>query len=409
MTDPYHETVFGGINESHRGLTHVPAWFCDHYGYRAESTTFDPFDIVLGEFNVGHGAESTEAYYYDEERDEYREVPEQAVLVNPAWLGAGLADAPQDSAAWTTVSDQYEPVEAVDAYAPLVETAHALGYGEAFGCLTAYRNGGQVAIEVLFDDLRVSDPEGETEFILGFETGYDHFRRSSVWASLMAYDTESGAAMRGLSQRFTAPHRGDVQAKLTAWFETMFTRAEKLGETIYEVVAEARNYEVPIHDVPLTVADWYEAQGFPASYGKQAARRLSDTRTPTAFALYLAMARTVTDEFDGKRGGSALRRHAGRANEILYSPPSAEQEALAAAREELAGDGQEALTDEYESAVAALDERIATLEEGVEAFEDVRERVRSMLAEMDADDTASDDAEENAPAESDAANGVSGA
>ena len=385
MQDPYHETVFGGIDEDHRQATHVPRWFCDHYLSRAESATPDAFETVLGTFNDGHGAEPTEAYYYDEERDEYREVPERAVLVNPAWLGDDLADAPQDSAAWTTVSDTYEPVEAADAYEPLIETARALDYGAAFGALTAYRNGGQVAIEVLFDDLRVSDPEDETEFILGFETGYDHFRRSSVWATVMAYDAESGAALRGLSQRFTAPHRGDVQEKLTAWFNTMFRRAEKLGETIYEVVAEARNYTVPIHEVPLTVAEWYAAQGFPASYGKQAARRLSDTRTPTAFALYLAMARTVTDEFDGRRGGSALRRHAGRANEILYSPRSAESTALVAARDDLAGDGQASLTDETEPAVAAINDRIATLEKGVEAFEDVRERVRSMLAEMDAD------------------------
>lgn len=408
MTETYYETVFGGIDESHRQDATVPGWFRDHYDARRGSTVeFGSFESVLDSFGDGHGAETTEAYYYDDERDEYLPVPNRAALVNPAWTGDGLADAPQDTAAWTTVSDDYEAVEAEDAYRPLVEAAQALDYEQAFGSLTAYRNGGQVAIEVLFDDLRVSDPEGETEFVLGFETGYDHFRRSSVWAALMAYDTESGAAMRGLSQRFTAPHRGDVSEKLGAWFETMFDRAERLGETIYEVVAEARNYTVPMRDVPLSVAEWYEAQGFPASYGEQAAKRLPDTRTPTAFELYLAMARTVTTEFGGKRGGDALKRHASRANEILYSPPSAEQNALTAAREELAENGQETITDADEDAAEALDDRIESLDEGVEAFESVRERVRSMLDEMD--DESDDGEGQNTPDEAEAANGVSGA
>jgi len=406
MTETYYETVFGGIDASARQTTSVPGWFRNHYDTtRGASAEFPSFDQMIRDFGGEHGAEKRAAYYYDEERGEYLKAADQAVLVNPAWIGDGLADAPQNTAAWTTVGDTYEPVEARDAYEPLVAVANERGYEQAFGGLTAYRNGGQVAVESLFDGLRVTDPQGETEFVIGFESGFDHFRRSSVWASLMAYDAESGAALRGLSERFTAPHRGNADEKLREWFETMFERAERLGETIYEVVAEARSYTVPMKDVPLTVAEWYEAQGFPASYGREAAERLPDMRTPTAFELYLAMARTVTTEYEGKRGGGALKRHASRANDILYSPPSAERNALTTAREELDENGQQSLAGD--DAAAELTARIETLDEGVAAFTNMRERIRSMLAEMD--DEGDDGEDDDTPAESEAANGVSGA
>lgn len=390
MTDPHTKSVFGGIDDS--ADSRVPGWFrANHDVRRGNSVEFDSFHSVVSELSDNYGAETTNVFYYDEERDEYLDIPTQRALVNPTWQGDGLDDAPQASAAWTTVSDGYSAIDAMDAYGPLVAAARSEDLPVAFGSVETYRNGGEVVAEVLFDDLRVTGPEGETEFVFGFETGYDHFRRSSVWASLLAYDTNTGAALRGLGPRETTAHRGDdPTADMGEWYLARIDEARKLGDTIHEVVAEARNYEVRVCDVPLSVAEWFEALGFPASYGRAAAERLGDHRTPTAFDLWLVMSDVVTTEFDGKKGGSAIRGHASRCNELLYSPSGAERQALESAHEAVEDTGQTTLDAAHETEAeakrAAFEERIETLEEGVEVFENVRERVRAMLEDMDGDD-----------------------
>lgn len=371
-----YETVFGGVHAAASGS--VPGWYrAVKSATHGATADFPHLREAARTLADRYGASMTEAYYYDEERGEYVEVPERGVVVNPAWLGDGLDDSPKASAGWTTASAEYEPITAEDAYWPLADVAAEAGFYEAFGSVETYRNGGEVVVEVLFDDLRFEDPDSGVEFVLGFESGFDHYRRSSVWATLLAYDTETGAALRGLSERYSRAHRGDsVRGDLREWFRSMLGRAERLDDTLTQVVAEAQNYTVPMSDIPLGVAEFYEAQGFPGSYGSRAAERLHDTRRPTAFELYLAMAETVTTEFNGKKGGQALRDHASRTNELLFSPPSAEKTALA----------------------AALTDRIESLDEGVAAFESMRERFRAML---DGLEDEPDEGESEAEAEAD--------
>ncbi|QPL12264.1 hypothetical protein HrrHc1_215 [Halorubrum phage Hardycor1] len=394
MNETHYETAFGGVHGAASGS--VPGWYrAAHDAARGNSVEFPHLAEVLGTLTDEYGATTTDAYYYDDERDEYVEIPERAAVVNPAWTGDGLSNTPRGSAAWTTASDSYEPINAKDAYGPLVDVAHDEGYEDVFGAVETYRVGGEVVVEVLFDDLRFEDPESGTEWVLGFETGYDHYRRSSVWATLLAYDTSTGASLRGLSERYTRSHRGEnASDEISEWFRGMIGRVERLDETLAQVVAEAREYEVPMSELPVTVAEFYEAQGFPASYASAAADRLRNHRTPSAFDLYLAIAETVTTEFEGKTGGDALRRHAGRANDLLFSPPSAEREALVAERERLADDDQTRLPNgdgEVEPAAEQLDDRIDSLDDGVEAFESMRERFRTMLDELDEQDEDGDE------------------
>ena len=398
MRETHYETVFGGVSPG--DATTVPGWYRQANGAaRGASVSFPAFTDTLGKITREFGAETREVYYYDDDREEYVEIPHRAAVVNPAWLGDGLDDAPRSSAAWTTASSEYKPVTAADAYAPLRDVAHDRGLGDAYGSVECYRVGGEAVFEVLFDDVRHEVRGTDRELVLGFETGYDHYGRSSLWATLCAYDTDTGAALRGLSERYTRAHRGkDVTDGLGEWFETMLERVEKLDDTLTQVVGEAREYEVPMSDVPLTVAEWYESQGFPASYADLAAERLTNHRTPTAFDLWLAMSDTITTEFDGKRGGSAIRGHATRVNDILYSPPSAERAALEHARSELRENEQTTLGGD--DADELLTDRIETLDEGVEAFESVRERFRTMLREVDENDD--EQGEQDEPTDTDA-------
>ena len=391
MNDPYYDTVFAGIAPG--DATDVPTWYKTRNNAPASNAADMPaFTDVLGEVTARFGAETTEAYYYDDERGEYVEIPHRSAVVNPAWLGDGQADAPATHAAWTTASDRYEPVTASEAYAPLRDAAHERDLGDAWGSVECYRRGGEAAFEIAFNDLRHSVRGTDRDLILGFETGYDHYARSSIWATLLAYDAETGACLRGLSERYTRRHRGEnVESDLREFYLRMLDRVENLDETLRQVVAEAREYEVPLYNVPLTVPEFYDALGFPASWGEVAESHLSDTRTPSGFDLWLAMSETITSEFGGKRNGDALRNHATRVNDLLYSPGRAEKEALEHARQELAESGQATL--DGNDAAETLTDRIETLDDGVEAFETVRERFRTMLDEADESDEQADESE----------------
>lgn len=393
MNDAYYESVFRGITPGDDAT--IPTWYSTQNDAAASPTNLPAFTDELGRLSSRFGAETTEAYYYDDERGEYVEIPHRAAVVNPAWLGDGQADAPASHAAWTTASDRYEPVTASEAYAPLRDAAHERDLGDAFGSVEAYRNGGEAAFEVVFNDLTHEVRDSDKTLLLGFETGYDHYARSSIWATLLAYDADTGAVIRGLSDRYTRSHRGDdVSDDLLAFYESMLDRVERLDDTLTQVVAEAREYEIPLYDVPLDAAEFYTALGFPSSWGEVAAEHLGDVRTPSGFDLWLAISETITTEFDGKRGAGAARNHATRANDLLYATPSAERTALEHARDELAENSQATLSGD--EAAEALTDRIDTLDDGVEAFESMRERFRTMLDE--ADEQADEDGESEVPA-----------
>lgn len=397
--EPHYRQTFGGIDK-HVEDPSVPGDYRETVGAtRGRSVEFPSFHEVLSTLRDEFGVESRNAYYYDHDRDEYVQVPNRVVLVNPAWLGDGLDEAPQNSAGWTTASDSYSETDAMDNYGPLVALARQRGFDDVFGNVWAYRNGGDVRLDLFFNGLTADDPaDDEPRYVLGFETGYDYFRSQSVNAAIIAYDTETGSVMRGLSDAYSSPHRGDIEGRTVSWFETMLDRAEKVGDTLYQVVAEARNYEVELSTLPLTVEGFYEALGFPGpSVAEPAAAMVSNTRNPTAWDLYEPLTLVLSREYGGKVGGDALVNHASRANDLLYSPASTERKAYRQAAEAL--DGQATLPgvgdDDAEDAAEVLMNRAGSLDEAVEKSVSFRERIRTMLAEDVAGDEDDEDDEQD--------------
>ena len=396
--DPHYRTQYGGIDsnvaDSDRS---VPGIYRDALGdhvNRGESVEFPTFHEAIGTMRDRFGINTRSAYYHDDDRDEYVEVPARVVLYNPAWTGDGLDDAPQDSAAWTTASDEYTATDAMDNYGPLVAAARQNDHAAAFGELRAYRNGGQVNLDLFLPGLRAADPaqdeNAEGRYVLGFETGYDYFRRQSVYASIIALDTKTGSLLRGLSDRYSSPHRGDVAENLGDWFLTMFERAETVGDTLYEVVAEARNYTVDMTTLPLSVEGFYQALGFTGAMSEQAADKVRNHRTPTAWDLYEPITWVITRGYTGKVGGKALVDHASSANDLLYAPASTERTALQQAAEDLDGNATLFGGDE-QNAADVLRERAESLDEAVAASVSFRERIRVML-----DDTVDERGENEA-------------
>lgn len=399
MTETHYATVFGGIDD-HTDDTEreVPSWYRQITGARqGASVEFPTFHGALSTLRERFGCETRPVAYDDEHRDAWVSDGRFRALVNPAWLGD--ADAPQDNALWHVVTDSYNPTDHMDAFGPLVAVARQNDLTAPFGKVRTYRNGGEVQIDILFDGLRAGVPDADYDpILLGFSLGQDYFRRRSIHASVIAVDERTGAVMRGLTDRHSTPHHNTHAADVVAeWLSTMFDRAERVGDTLYEVVAEARAYEVAMNEVPLSIAEFYEALGFPTGMAKRAAERVHDVNRPTAYDLYLPIATELTKNYEAKVSGDALRDHATRANDLLFAPPSAERTALKAAAEDLQGQGT--IGAEYTDAAAQIHDRIEDLDEAVTAFTSVRDRLRTMLQDVDADGEQADESAESDDAE----------
>jgi hypothetical protein len=374
----------------------IPKWYTESVTapHGRHNRTGGTWNDVVATLTDEYGATTRAVYYEDESQGGKFEIPHRAAVVNPAWEGEdGTDDAPQDHAAWTTASTDYTPVNADEALGTFTSVAHNRGYEHAYGKVVARRNGGEVVAEILLDDLRM-EYEG-TEYVFGIEAGYDHFGNTAVWSSLIAYNTETGAPLRHLSERMAFRHQGtEVRERVSEWYENVLERAETLRDEMLNVVADADAYEVEVSELPASVAEWYEAMGFPTSYAERAANRVptpaGNNGNPTALDLYNAITSTLQEEFNGKRGGSAIQRHASRANEILFAPDAAERAALETL---LDGYENQAALEEYEDGevpdaeeVEGVRERYQRLQEGIEQFEGFRDRVRTILDGVEADD-----------------------
>jgi hypothetical protein len=367
------------------GTSRVPTWFKQEQDVASarRSNRLASFDGVVDTLTDEYGATKRSCYYEDEAQGGKFEVPHRRVLINPAWEGEdALDDAPQNHAAWTTVSDEYAPVDADDALGIIPDVASDFGYDDLYGVVDAYRNGGEVVAEIVLDDLRVEYED--TEYVLGFEAGYDHYGSTSVWARLLAYNTETGACLRHLSERMTCRHRGEnIVERVRPWYENLLEKAERLGDKMYEVVAEADAHEIDIHALPFDMQTWFSALGYPDSYAEDAAARLPEGENPSALDVYASITTTLTREYDGKKIGRAIKKHAGRANEILFAPDAVERDVLDTLLE---GYGSQSQLDAFEEGedmnedeVESVRARYDTLDEGVDAFNSFKERVRHII------------------------------
>ena len=369
------EHVFAGVDRRADGDLPRPY---------ASSTTAHPdgsFQEVLQDLAESFDIVTRPTGYFDKQSKTWVKDGRYLALVNPAWEGDGRDDAPQATALWHIATDSYSSANALDAYGPLVAVARKLDHPDTFGTIRTYRNGGEFAADIFFEDITADDPDtDDTRWVLGFESSADYYGRSSLKGQVIAFDTDTHTVMRGLSDTYSTPHRGDATERLADWFEGMFDRIERVGDTLYGVVAEARETTVRLDKTPLSVEEWYESLGFPGTLATAAAQRVPGQR-PTAWELYMPMAQAITDTYDGKVSGQTLLDHATKVNNILFAPKSTEQTALENARDDLRG--QATLTAEQEQATDILDERIESLDEAVETFTTARDRIRAIIDQME--------------------------
>lgn len=311
-------------------------------------------------------------------------------LVNPAWEGADNADSrPQNTPVWHIATDEYSPVSPMDKYGPALAALRGNGSDteQVFGEVRLYRNGGEMHLDMWLPGIEV-ELAGDT-YIIGIQTGYDYFGGTALYATIVAARKDTGTQMRGVTDKRRRSHRGQAGQDVAAWWQVMLEQAQAATEGLRQTVAEAQGYTVQFGPedgrLPITSEQYLLALfDGTASYAEAANERLAGGRTPdecSAWALYSAMAETLTQEFDGKDGSAALRKYLRGANEQLFSPPSAERTVAEFLEDYDDLQGQMDL-DGNEIQARLRDHRLG-LDSAVKQYQDTKDTLKRMLKEIE--------------------------
>jgi len=320
-------------------------------------------------------------------------------LVNPAW-----EDDPDENAVWDVPTSAYTSAGPNDIYGPLTAVLSRLEATDVFGQIRLYRHGGEMQIDLFIPTTTVETEEG-TELTLGLSTGHDYFRGTTHYAEIISFNHEINSVMRGLTDRRKRKHTGESDSDVAEWWGDTIGMMDEVSDTLFGVIANAREYEIDIADIPVDGTEFFDHLGLPRGRGDgdylagAAAEnaRLTPSNPRSGYELYKAGVRAIEDEFDGKTGAAAFNSHLQAVNRLLFEPPGAEDAVLAEVQREYEGVGS--LDDGENTAVETIRERRDTIQEGVEFFESHRERLRTMLSELDADDSETDEADRDGDGE----------
>jgi hypothetical protein len=286
-----------------------------------------------------------------------------------------------------------------DAYAPLVRATTERANGDdafdvqdVFGEMRLYRNGGEVHIDVFFPHYTV-DVGGDTPaLVLGVQTGYDFFGSTRLYAEVIAADPRNGSMMRSLSDRRARRHvkpkagSGTTVDEVTDWWADEFDRLDTVSDTLFGVIHDAQAYSFDLSDLPKTPADAYEALDVPQYVAEQSESHLPEPvrETASAWDYYVALSRTITESYDVKDGGSAIRRLVRTGNQILFRPATAHNRILG----QFKRDFRSQRTLEGNRVAERVDEMQTDVRAAMDEYDSLRDRMTAMLDEADASSEA---------------------
>jgi hypothetical protein len=393
------------------GLTSVEASALPQW-YREITESFGveyPEHSFMSAIDALPRAEKRRTAYWDDELEQWVEVERHDTLVNPEWLGRDpeTASDPND-AAWHIPTSNYDIVNPLDAYKPLVraylEVAEKSSVQNVCGEIREYRNGGEVHMDVFFTDVTVpAGPDSDDtldEIVLGLQSGYDFFASTKLYSKVVAVDPNTEVIMRDLSERRSRRHvkpsdeTGTTAHDVAKWWSVELDRLETVSETLFEVIYDAQSYDVDFSEFPQSPRDFYVALDVPDGLAKSAHSYLtggseSDSVTVDMWELYSALAHVVTNEYNVKDDGGALADKVQIANTILFRPGHAVDRALDEFQKHL--ENQTTLSDDDERAVAVLESTRETARDRMDEFDDLRGRIAAMLDEAESSDGGDDD------------------
>lgn len=357
------------------------------------------FNQVLNQLGVEYGIEWRDLMY-DAEVDastaaEMLPVDHYRALVNPAWEGIPSPKLPGDreDAVWHIPTKKYTRVNHEDVWRPLFEAIEERGEGgDVFGTCRLRRQGGEVHIDVFFENAGL-DVDGE-DFTLGISTGHDYYGNVRLYVDVVAYhDTGDGVGqvMRYLVDPRRRKHTGSAGDEVVNWYDTSVSRLEKVSDKMYNIVADAMHYEVPLGEMPGTITDFYEHLGLPNRAPSELADPAAERAVKmavgpyTAWHLYKAGMWAIEHKYDS-RDTSAFKSHVNTVNTLLFNPSLAEKRVLSEVESEIEekrsdedADIYEYLDSDPDVTLESIRTRAKSISEGVEEFEDTKDRLRKML------------------------------
>ena len=417
----YDRYVFAGLDSA----TTLPKRYRRLMNQRDEGWELTSMTDVLLDLEDQFDIEWRDLRYEDESTGRNEPVEHYRALVNPAWEGKPEMDLPGDRAdpIWHVPTKKYSLVSHNDAWRPLVKAIAKRGdHREVFGETRLRRQGGEVHMDVFFANSDI-DAKGE-DLTFGISTGHDYYGNTRLYADVIAYhDTGDGRGqiMRYLVDPRRRKHVGTAEDDVVEWYNDAVDRLDTVSDRMYNVVADAMHYEVPIGDMACSIEGFFEHLGLPNNSPSVLAAPASDRaiRTAagpyTAWHLYKAGMWAIEHEYD-PRDTSSFKSHVNTVNTLLFNPALAERRVLRSIEETLASrpDDEHEIWDfvddeeDRESALEQVRTRAKSISEGVEEFQSTRERIQTLLTDDgvpevaeedvdeadDSDDDGSDDADE---------------
>jgi len=263
--------------------------------------------------------------------------------------------------------------------------------------------------------------DGDTaQLVLGFEVSHDYFGGKRHTASPIALDTETGAIYRDVLPDRRRKHTGSAVQDVGAWYKDLIDLLQASTDRLASAIADANQYHfdaVTDPDVPIDAAGLYALMDFPSRADDALASCAGDRLrammsggfgdapdAPTAWQVFRAGADAITHDYDAQRGGGAIAERVTAINRVLFIPPTAERDILAAARDGFL-DGiddteRKALDrglssfvdDETQAAYDALGAHMDALDGSVAEYRSVKERLNAIMAA--AEDELSEDGED---------------
>ena len=367
----------------------LPRWDRSYAGEdQGNRNNYPTLHGAVKRLNDEYHATRRKVAYYDEDAGEWVEAAGNKAIIHQQREG-------DTEAVWNMATDSYTPVNAGEMYNPLVAAITSNfdleEIGPVFGHARLFDNGGEVHIDVYFDGIRVADEDkGGKPYVLGMQTGYSHRGNRTLYAEPIGMNRDTGAVMRGLYDERSRRHQGKATDQTGDWWTAAIGELDHIQDTLYQVIADARNWRVTFAEYPFDNEEYYQKLGFPGAAGHGVVGNAleylqcpadAESRTEyRAWDLYHAVTQALTKDYEGKDTG-ALKDHVKRANYILHRPDGALADVLEAKEKEMRG--QQSLSENDEDVVDRLRQQRDTIEDNMRQYATTKERLRTYLKEQD--------------------------
>lgn len=331
--------------------------------------------------------------------DDLDEVGHYRALVNPNWEREDEADIPGDrsDAVWHIPTKGYTRVPHNRAWVPLFEAIRRKKLGDdVFGTARIRREGGEVHMDVFFQNAGISGLDASDEITLGISTGQDYYGNVRLYADVVAYHNTGdgvGQVMRYLVDPKRRKHTGDADEEVVNWFGNAVDRLDAVSDKLYNIVAEAMHYEIPLAEHPTTVEGFFEHLGLPnrgdSTLADPAGERAVEMAVGpyTAWHMYKAGMWAIEHQYDS-RDTSSFKKHVQTVNTLLFNPSLAEKRVLKSLETEITETKHEResevwdfVDDDVDSTLDTVRSRAKSISEGVEEYKSTRERLEKLLTD----------------------------